>query len=607
MRYTTLTLPEQSSLFTSTFAGYDHREKIADGAFYEMENMTGADYPLLCPRRPRGKVAQLTAPQGLIAKDALAWVDGADLYYNGYKVEGITLSTAEKDCPKQLVSMGAYLCIWPDKKYVNTANLSECGDMGAKYTTLEGGSIKYTMCRMDGTVYDDGEIISSAVAPSEPANGQLWMDTSEETHVLKRYSAQTSEWVQVPTCYIRIDAAGIGAKFAEYDGIRLSGCTSLEAGEEAETASEKKVEEQLQSLNGDVIVYACGTDYLVTVGFLDYTVEVHGQITAERRVPDCDYITESNNRLWGCKYGMVDGKTVNELYACKLGDLKNWNVFMGLSTDSYAVSVGTDGKWTGAATINGSPVFFKENALHKVSGSYPFSVKAQACRGVEDGSAASLTVVGETLFYKARTEVMAYQGALPVAVSEALGNRMYHNAVGGAYGDRLYLSMQGEDGAWNLFVYDTAKGMWTREDAAHVLAFAQKGDDLYFLDADTKCLMTAYGTEGEKESAVQWSATTGIYGYDIEEQKYLRKFTLRLSLSKGSTCRMEIEYDSNGKWHDEGFMRGKTDAPQTFCVPVIPRRCDHCRIRLSGQGAMKLFSIGRVLETGSVVAGEIRD
>ena len=52
-------------------------------------------------------------------------------------------------------------------------------------------------------------------------------------------------------------------------------------------------------------------------------------------------------------------------------------------------------------------------------------------------------------------------------------------------------------------------------------------------------------------------------------------------------------------------MRGKTAAPQTFCVPVIPRRCDHCRIRLSGQGPMKLYSIGRVLETGSVVANEI--
>lgn len=603
--YKDLALPQQNSLFTNAFEGYDHRERIADGAFYDMENLTGADYPLLCPRKPRGKVAALGQPLGLIAKDALAWVDGHDLYYNGYKVQGVELSTEENMLPKQLISMGAYLCIWPDKIYVNTADLTDYGSMAEKYTTVAGGTVRYAMCRMDGTEYDETEIVTSNQAPQSPENGTLWLDTSGDSHVLKRYNAATEEWVQVPTCYIKISATGIGHNFAEYDGVRLSGCTTLEAGETAETDTEKLLEKQVQALNTDLILYAAAEDYIVTVGFLDQAVEVTGQITVERRVPDCDYITESNNRLWGCKYGMVNGEAVNELYACKLGDFKNWNVFMGLSTDSYAVSVGTDGKWTGAATIAGGPVFFKENVLHKVSGSYPFSVKATACRGVEEGSWASLAIVGETLYYKSRTEVMAYQGALPVSVSEALGNAVYHNAVAGAYGDKLYLSMQGTDEKWSLFVYDTKRGMWHREDATHALGFAARENDLYYLDAGTKALMSVNGTEGTLEEDIRWSATTGVYGYDLEEQKYLRRFNLRLSLNAGSTCKLEIEYDSDGKWHDEGFMRGKTAAPQTFCVPVIPRRCDHCRIRLSGQGPMKLYSIGRVLETGSVVANEI--
>lgn len=600
--YPSLSIPQQSSLFTSAFAGYDHREVIADGAFSEMENLTGADYPLLCPRPARGTVTRLSKPEGLTAKDALAWIDGKDLYYNGHKVEGVELSDAEEMQPKQMVSMGAYLSIWPDKIYVNTVDLTDCGSMGRKYVTEAGGKVRFAMCRMDGVEYDDREIITSIQAPSDPANGALWLDTSSESHVLKRYNASTEEWVQVPTCYIKISAVGIGHGFSVGDGVELSGIASYDEGGEAEDA---KLEEQLQALNASVILYAVGEDYLVTVGFLDQAVEVTRQVTVERKVPDMDYVTEANNRLWGCKYGMVDGKAVNELYACKLGDLKNWHVYAGLSTDSYAVSVGTDGKWTGAATYAGSPVFFKEDVLHKVSGSYPFSVKAQACRGVEDGSHASLVAVGETLYYKSRTEVMAYQGALPVSVSEALGNVIYHNAVAGAYGDRLYLSMLEEGGAWQLLVYDTARGMWHREDNTHALAFAARGNELYYLDADTGALMAEYGTEGTKEQEITWSATTGVYGYDMEEQKYLRRFNLRLSLSKGSECRLEIEYDSDGKWHDEGFMRGKTDAPQTFCVPVIPRRCDHCRIRLSGKGKMKLYSIGRVLETGSVVAGEI--
>ena len=56
---------------------------------------------------------------------------------------------------------------------------------------------------------------------------------------------------------------------------------------------------------------------------------------------------------------------VNELYACKLGDFKNWNCFLGISTDSYVASVGTDGPWTGAVTYLGNPIFFKETCLHK--------------------------------------------------------------------------------------------------------------------------------------------------------------------------------------------------------------------------------------------------
>jgi hypothetical protein len=40
---------------------------------------------------------------------------------------------------------------------------------------------------------------------------------------------------------------------------------------------------------------------------------------------------------------------------------------------------------------------------------------------------------------------------------------------------------------------------------------------------------------------------------------------------------------------------GKT---QTYMIPVIPRRCDHMRIRLTGEGDMQLYSIARLLGLG---------
>ena len=68
----------------------------------------------------------------------------------------------------------------------------------------------------------------------------------------------------------------------------------------------------------------------------------------------------------GCKYGIVDGQAVNEIYACALGDFRNWNSFAGLSTDSYAAARGSDGPFTGAAACMGGVVFFKESCMERI-------------------------------------------------------------------------------------------------------------------------------------------------------------------------------------------------------------------------------------------------
>ena len=65
-----------------------------------------------------------------------------------------------------------------------------------------------------------------------------------------------------------------------------------------------------------------------------------------------DFICENENRLWGCKEDTI--------YSSKLGDPFNWNVFDGLSTDSYAVNVRIDGDFTACCSYLGYPVFFKE-------------------------------------------------------------------------------------------------------------------------------------------------------------------------------------------------------------------------------------------------------
>ena len=109
MLYPTVNVVETGRAMTDRFGGYNHRDRIADGEFYMTENLTSDLYPLAASRRRRSVSAKLTNPQGLMAKDALVYADGDGLYYNGNRIEGVTLSTLPENNPKRLVSMGAYI------------------------------------------------------------------------------------------------------------------------------------------------------------------------------------------------------------------------------------------------------------------------------------------------------------------------------------------------------------------------------------------------------------------------------------------------------------------------------------------------------------------
>ncbi len=584
-----LSAGEQTRQMTDVFGGYNHNMRIAEGEWYDEENLSSARYPLFSRRRPRSLYADgLLNPQGMLSKDALAYVDGATLYYNGYPVEGIRLSTDAEDVPKQLVSMGAYLCIFPDAMYVNTANLTDCGAMAASYRSVTDANISYLPCRLDGTAYEG--VTTSDTEPASPENGMYWLDTSSSVHVLKQYSASTGAWVDIPTVYTRIEVAGIGVNFSEYDGVTISGASCADEGMTA----------QIAALNTEMILYGCGENYIIVAAPIDrLVVQQSGSIRVERKVPRMNYVCEANNRLWGCYYGMRDGVVLNEIYCCKLGDFKNWNCFMGLSTDSYAVSVGTDGKFTGCIAYLGYPLFFKENYIHKIYGMQPsaYQVQTTSCRGVQRGSYRSLVVVNEILYYKSRSDVCAYDGSLPSGVSTQLGDNVYYEACAGAHGGRYYISMRDAHGAWNLFVYDTQRGLWHREDQSHASAFAAWGDALYMMEADRRQIWDLNGTEGDRETAIAWRAESGLIGYELVDHKYVSRFNFRMKLGAGARCKLEIEYDSSGIWEDQGTIHGA--GMDSFVLPVIPRRCDHFRLRLSGAGEIWIYSLAKYLERGS--------
>ena len=86
MEFPTLSEVTRYREMTSAFGGYNHQLSCKDGQFYDMQNMTSQYYPILSPREKRGYVKQMTAPQGILDKEDLLWVDNGKLYKNGEEV-----------------------------------------------------------------------------------------------------------------------------------------------------------------------------------------------------------------------------------------------------------------------------------------------------------------------------------------------------------------------------------------------------------------------------------------------------------------------------------------------------------------------------------------
>lgn len=597
MFYPQQEVPAKSQLFTQEWMGYNHNLRISDGEFWDMGNMTGDEYPVLAPRKARKKIKTGDAPvRGMLVRDGhLLTVVGTSLYVDGdAAVSGFSLPSGEAsetfpgygpECPCQMVSMGAYVVFFPDKKYFNLLEYldtsrptEEVGDKGSldayvNISPTSNNTVTYEMCRRDGTVYTG---VSSS-APESPTEGSLWLDGS----TLKTWSSGV--WSEIPQVYIKISYPGIGSNFSQYDGVGLSinNFSFSDGFKLPESATIETLE----------------TGYLVVPGIITGShVQTGGQLYIDRRAPDMDYVVECGNRLWGCRYGYVfdhklgANKVVNEIYASALGDFKNWNQFRGLSTDSYAASRGSQGPWTGAVAYQGRPIFFKAGCMETV---YPSETGAHQivtsdCRGCLPGS---LAVVDEVLYYCTGREVVAFDGSYPRTVSKALGALSEAEACAGSLGHKYYLYLRSR----GLMVLDTSTGLWHREDDPVADYFAGDGMSLYFsAGADI------WQPEGGGEEDFSWYAETGDIGLGEPGTKYISRLVLRFRLEVGAWVDVLVSYDSTGIWEHKGHLRGGCFL-RSAALPIIPRRCDHMRIRIEGSGMVRIYSMGKQYEEGSDV------
>lgn len=574
-------------------------------------NFSSRGYPALQTRAPRRKTREVKDVNGMYHLNGLLVCRGTTLEYTPDDSEtregAVVLEHALTNDRKALTGMGTKVLIWPDKKAFDTET-GELSELGAVWEIGEAG-MTVTPCDTEGKTYTPGSV--GETEPEAPEDGQLFLKGDPETpygmdSVLLKYSTKNKKWQEIMLQSLRIHCPGLGVAMKENDTVTLSGvpqrvCDALAKGLNGEII--------ISTLDGDDIITALalpeksdryygswtvlrsGTAWQSLDGKVTENEAADAPVKAERRVPDLDFVTEQGNRVWGCS------RKENSIYACALGDPTNWYSYRGIASDSYAVSVGSDGAFTGAASCLSYILFFKENCIHKLYGSKPsdYQMSSVRCRGVAAKAAGSLCVIAETLYYLSPDGVMAWSGSLPAKVSGALDTGKLTAAdwaMGGQLDARYYLYLHRRadgDGSGRLLVYDTEKGLWHEESPAGT-EMVSTGQQLYLWDGSA---LWAAGsdreTEGEEEANLRFEAVTGDIGMSVPDDKYISRVTLRLDALAHTVVTVAVSYDG-GAWETVGSC-AVTQERQRVNLPFVPRRHDLMRLKFSGTGQMTLRSM----------------
>ena len=680
---------------TSVFGGLNRGARIPDGEWADMQNLTSDQYPLMATRAPRFRMDKIeidengtvipSRPYALTVRsyaetegdgtlhncEGAVWLDGDLLCFGSGRHVDLSEYGLSHAKEQKLLNFGAYIIVYPAMIYVNTVDMEDLGWIGdiitkesAENTTwaISARPVNYEMCSANMVVktlpetFTDGELCFYTGNAREKGLYVYSEEGDEEGHhwIKERDYIRIGLSIKKEKIVDRTDPSDeTVVKEIYYDVEQLKFRKSLLAGD---TLRLKGFEELYEEISDGYHVvqnvFSVTTDSKTVLGFtiegllkiedltstqvdVNRDIPTGSSIVIERALPHMDYMCEADNRLWGCHYGEDrNGNFVNEIYCSARGDFFRWIQGAADNDDSpVTFSIGIDGPWTGCVNYGGAPTFFKERCMHRIGGygASGFYVQDTPVRGVMSGASDSLAVVNGVLYYYADGAAMAYDGSLPVPVSEKLGRLSgYGHAVGGAYGNKYYLSLCDKASSelhvppthmiltrperCDLYVLDTEKGLWHREDDCEICSMAWSSDDLAFVvvgegtDSEngvsfrrlTYTLCSVRGSDrvgggaagwAVEGAAIPWYAVSGIIGLETPDKKYLSKISIRLHLDEGASVRVSVEYDSLGTWKQ--VLATSAMQMKTLTVPIIPMRCDHMRLRLDGVGGCKVYSIAK--------------
>lgn len=550
------------------FGGYCHRPEAGDGVIFDMKNMWGGSFPAAASRPPRKKLRLFPEGSAVTRQyfDFCAW-DGV-FYLLGYvQSEGAIVYTLSKFDPASMTSPEV-IPGWSFESETLAVSLRT-------WVKLSDRLIIFP----DGVVYDRASGTVDTVECSVTVTGAVFLDGS---------------YAGVSATANTVKISGVSLGFRAGDGVTISGCTvhpennmSLVLREVSEKAG---------------YTYLSFYDNTFTVG-TDGSYTETGEVTVARTLPADSAVEgafECGGRVWAWGGGYI--------YASKVDDVYNWNVFDGLTSDSWAVECPGGGKLSAGCAYLGYPTFFKEDGIYRVYGSdaSEFRVVSTQCPGVREGGELSLAQAGGYLFYHSKNGIMRYSGGMPSPVYRDFGALRFLHSWGGSDGMRYYVRLSNSSGAAAsvTYMYDTELGQWYCYDTLAYQRFSWDGNlwgmsnygDIYLMGVsvgDTLGVLEA--DEAPQVSEIVFTDFTS----GSVSRKGISKLLFRVVLEAGSSVTAYLRLNGTGEWMKAGEASASSAAKRTVSLPVIPRRCDSFSVKLTAAGSWKLLALSYEAYEGS--------
>lgn len=179
---------------TDTFRGLNQNIICNTNEFRDMKNISSRFYPGIGTRKGRGAVEKtFTAPKGIFYKNKLFHIDGTNAYY-----DGVSKFTVSNGTDKIIVGMGAYICVFPDKKMYNTfsdtvENMEATLTASSTFAPLSSGSAftKITVSGI-GNTFKKGDNVKISECSNADYNGTHIIQEADTNYIVISGSLATS-------------------------------------------------------------------------------------------------------------------------------------------------------------------------------------------------------------------------------------------------------------------------------------------------------------------------------------------------------------------------------------------------------------------------------